>query len=215
MSDNVDILRDDLGQPLEYASFNRRVIAGTIDAVLACMILTPLSSILNYFFFQHQGLAGVIRNFFEEHDKNVDTGQFFDFFVGHIALKYIIVQLLLLFCIMPFFVIFWSKKNQTPGKMLTSCIILDAKSGKAPTTRHYVIRFFAYILSALPLGIGFIVASFSKHNQALHDYIANTVVVLDPKRKQILSSKFANYMQSNQRRRLTGFINFNFFKKQK
>ncbi|MFO0582214.1 MAG: RDD family protein [Anaeromyxobacter sp.] len=38
-------------------------------------------------------------------------------------------------------------------------------------------RFFAKILSALPLQLGFVVAGFTDRKRALHDYVAGTVVV--------------------------------------
>jgi uncharacterized RDD family membrane protein YckC len=38
-------------------------------------------------------------------------------------------------------------------------------------------RYFAKILSALTLGIGFLMAAFTKRKQALHDMVAGTLVV--------------------------------------
>jgi uncharacterized RDD family membrane protein YckC len=41
-------------------------------------------------------------------------------------------------------IVFWIAKQTTPGKMVISAKILDADSGKAPSTRQFIARYLAY-----------------------------------------------------------------------
>ncbi len=74
-------------------------------------------------------------------------------------------------------IVFWMYKSATPGKMIFSARIVDAKTGGKPSTTQCVIRYFAYIVSILPLLLGFIWIAFDKRKQAWHDKLAGTVVV--------------------------------------
>ncbi len=72
-----------------------------------------------------------------------------------------------------------SAKQATLGKMALGIRVTDLdgnriRFGKA-TGRH-----FAKILSALILGIGFLMAAFTERKQALHDILAGTLVVMGP-----------------------------------
>ncbi|HWL91118.1 MAG TPA: RDD family protein [Actinomycetota bacterium] len=69
-----------------------------------------------------------------------------------------------------------SAKQATVGKMALGIIVTDIEGrrigfGKA-TGRH-----FAKILSALILGIGFLMVAFTQRKQGLHDILAGTLVV--------------------------------------
>ena len=74
-------------------------------------------------------------------------------------------------------ILFWIYKSATPGKMAISAIIVDAKTGNKPSTGQFIGRYFAYLLSSLPLGLGFIWIAFDKKKQGWHDKLAGTVVV--------------------------------------
>ena len=64
----------------------------------------------------------------------------------------------------------------TLGKMACGIIVQDAQ-GQQISFLNAFGRFFAKILSALILCIGFIMVAFSKEKQSLHDMIASTYVV--------------------------------------
>ena len=69
-----------------------------------------------------------------------------------------------------------SAKQATLGKMALGIIVTDLEGrrigfGKA-TGRH-----FAKILSALILGIGFLMVAFTQRKQGLHDILAGTLVI--------------------------------------
>ena len=74
-------------------------------------------------------------------------------------------------------VIFWKYKSATPGKMVFSAKIVDAKTGQKPSTIQLIVRYFAYVVSMLPLMLGFLWIAFDRRKQAWHDKLAGTVVI--------------------------------------
>lgn len=75
------------------------------------------------------------------------------------------------------FILFWVFKNATPGKMLFSSVIVDAKTLAAPSTAQNIVRYLGYFLSLFPFGLGFIWIGFDSRKQGWHDKIAGTVVI--------------------------------------
>lgn len=78
-----------------------------------------------------------------------------------------------------FAVLFWKFRGATPGKMLFGARIVDAQTLGAPSTGQLIGRYFAYILSILPLMLGFLWIAFDRRKQGFHDKLARTVVILD------------------------------------
>jgi uncharacterized RDD family membrane protein YckC len=76
-------------------------------------------------------------------------------------------------------IFFWRYLGATPGKMAISAKIVDARTGGAPSTGRLVARYFAYIVSSLPLFLGFVWIAIDRRKQGWHDKIAGTVVVTD------------------------------------
>ena len=76
-----------------------------------------------------------------------------------------------------FFIGFWFYKSSTPGKMMFSAKIVDAKTGGKPSKGQLVGRYFAYILSGIPLGLGFFWIAWDKRKQGWHDKLSGTVVI--------------------------------------
>lgn len=76
-------------------------------------------------------------------------------------------------------IVFWQKKQATLGKMAIRARIVDARTGLAPSARQDVIRYFGYVLSILPLGLGYLWVAFDRRKQGFHDKLAGTVVVRD------------------------------------
>ena len=86
--------------------------------------------------------------------------------------------------LMPFVatILFWMYKSATPGKMAVKVIIVDVKTGNAPTIKQSIIRYFGYIVSMIPLCLGFIWVCWDSKKQGWHDKMAGTVVI-HPKTK--------------------------------
>ena len=86
-------------------------------------------------------------------------------------------------------IVFWKYKSATPGKMLMGMSVVDADTGGQPSTGRLILRYFAYIISALPLLIGYFWVAFDKRKQSFHDKIANTVVVMNAAPVEFQGSK--------------------------
>lgn len=74
---------------------------------------------------------------------------------------------------------FWVAKGATPGKMVTKVKIVDANTGGDLSVGQAIIRYLGYILSSIPLLIGFLWVAFDQKKQGWHDKIAGTVVIKD------------------------------------
>jgi len=73
-------------------------------------------------------------------------------------------------------VYFLGTYSATPGKMLLNLKVRTA-SGAHLTYVRALGRFAAQILSAIPFGIGYLMAGVDSEKRALHDHICNTRVV--------------------------------------
>ncbi|HEX9395485.1 MAG TPA: RDD family protein [Burkholderiales bacterium] len=76
-------------------------------------------------------------------------------------------------------VLFWRFYGATPGKIAIGARIVDARSGGAPSTGRLVGRYFAYLISAVPLFLGFVWIAIDRRKQGWHDKIAGTLVIYD------------------------------------
>jgi len=72
---------------------------------------------------------------------------------------------------------FWVWKSATPGKMVISAEIVDAKSLGKPSTGQLIVRYIGYFISAFAFGLGFLWVAFDPRKQGWHDKIAGTLVV--------------------------------------
>lgn len=74
-------------------------------------------------------------------------------------------------------VILWRGFQATPGKMALRLRVLDAESGHPASTGQYIGRYLGYLVSSVPLGLGFFWIAFDRRKQGWHDKLAGTVVV--------------------------------------
>ena len=140
------------GIPGEYVGFWKRLAATLIDILIFGLVTFPL-------------LYAVYGEAFFEPDRMV-LGHV-DFFVSYIAPAVVTIA-------------FWRFGGATPGKMAISAIIVDARTGGPVPLARLIGRYFAYTISALPLGLGFLWIAFDKRKQGWHDKLANTVVIYEP-----------------------------------
>jgi len=73
---------------------------------------------------------------------------------------------------------FWYALKATPGKLLVDAQIVDADSFQKAGLGQLILRYLCYIVSALPLGLGFFWIAINPRKQGWHDKLANTVVIL-------------------------------------
>lgn len=133
----------------EYAGFWRRLMAAIVDVLILMLVIAiPLTLI-----YGGQYWLG---------EKTVHG--FWDFLLSYV---------------LPFVatILFWRRFLGTPGKMLLELCVVDAKSGQRMGLGQSVIRYFAYLISMLPLGLGFIWIVFDKKKQGWHDKLAGSIVI--------------------------------------
>ncbi|MGG5819832.1 RDD family protein [Falsiroseomonas sp. HW251] len=78
--------------------------------------------------------------------------------------------------------LFWAERQGTPGKLVLGLKIVDAETGGTPTIGRLVLRYVGYLVSALPLGLGYLWIIWDARRQGWHDKMAGTVVIRDPRR---------------------------------
>ena len=133
----------------EYAGFWVRFGAGIIDTIILTIVIgVPLTLIYGA----------------EYWTSNTFIYGFWDFFLWYIFPVVATVW-------------FWLRFFGTPGKMALKLKVVDARTGNRLSLRQSVGRYFAYILSAIPLGLGFIWVGIDRKKQGWHDKLANTVVI--------------------------------------
>lgn len=73
--------------------------------------------------------------------------------------------------------LFWLIKAATPGKLVVRAKIVDAATLGKPAPWQLVVRYFAYYVSLLPLGLGFLWIIWDPRKQGWHDKLASTLVI--------------------------------------
>lgn len=139
---------------LEYAGFWRRVGASFIDGILLVILFIIIGPLLILIYGP---------NYFAIKDEKFFAG-FADFILTWLFPVIVII-------------LFWVKKQATPGKMALSVKIVDSKTGGIPSVWQFIGRYFAYFLSTLPLCLGFLWVAFDSKKQGWHDKLAGTLVV--------------------------------------
>lgn len=153
---------------MEYAGFWWRVFASVVDSVVFLLIDG----------FIGRAVYGPYYSFFAYYGAS-----FYEPFVGPADFM---LNILLPFVVT---ILFWLQCGATPGKMVIGARIVDAKTGRLPTFGQCIGRYLAYILSAIPLCLGFIWVAFDKRKRGWHDMLAGTVVVRKKARFQAVSFK--------------------------
>jgi uncharacterized RDD family membrane protein YckC len=77
-------------------------------------------------------------------------------------------------------ILFWRWKQGTPGKLMLRLRIVDANSGGEPSLGQWCRRYLGYVLSSLPLLLGFFWVAWDPRRQGWHDKLAGTVVIHTP-----------------------------------
>ena len=138
------------GLPYKFAGFWIRAAAALVDSV-ALGIPSALVGIILYFLMSAFGME----------EAAVEM-------VGQIATTLIAIG---------YYVGFHSSKYQaTLGKLVLG-IHLMRRDGGAITPKLALWRYIALILSAIPLGLGFLMAGWTREKTALHDLVCSTRVV--------------------------------------
>ena len=92
-------------------------------------------------------------------------------------------QITLAVIIFAFFVGFWSRSGRTLG-MQSWGLRAETSDGQIPSVGQASIRFFASILSWLPVGLGFLWQLWDKEKLTWHDRISGTRLMHYPKEQK-------------------------------
>ena len=146
---------EDLLKEPEYVGFWSRVGASIIDTIILLMITYPI-------------LLAIYGEeyFFGEEVK-------FIYGLSDFLLSYVFPAIAV--------IIFWIYKSATPGKMIIRAKIVDAETGNKPSTGQLIGRYFAYYLSGIVFGLGFLWVAWDAKKQGWHDKLAGTVVIREYK----------------------------------
>jgi uncharacterized RDD family membrane protein YckC len=140
-----------------YVGFWLRVLAAVVDSVWVTLVLVPVL------------LALYGRDYFEPFSG-----------AGGGALDTLINLALPALAVLAF----WIYRLATPGKMLISARIVDARTGERPSNVQLIGRYLGYYVSIIPFCLGLIWVAFDPRKQGWHDKLAGTVVVrVDTERK--------------------------------
>ena len=74
---------------------------------------------------------------------------------------------------------FWRRYGATPGKGAVYARIVDARTRGTLSTGQCVARALGYLLSSIPLFLGFVWIAIDRRKQGWHDKIAGTLVIYD------------------------------------
>ncbi|MEW6701806.1 MAG: RDD family protein [Bacteroidota bacterium] len=162
-----------------YAGFWKRFVSYILDQLIIgfarIVIFVPIwLFVLMGYFAEH--------NYnFEEDYTNVSLNYFNNEFSA--AMISLLIFVVIVFCLINV-IADWlyyalmesSKKQATLGKMIMAIKVTDL-SGNKVTFGRATGRYFGKILSGMLLGIGYIMAGFTKKKQALHDILSNCLVV--------------------------------------
>jgi uncharacterized RDD family membrane protein YckC len=83
------------------------------------------------------------------------------------------------FLVFGYFVMFWRFTGQTIGKWTLGLRVVSVDGGEIRFVRA-LIRVFGYVISALPLYLGYLQILVDPQRRALHDRLARTAVVYVP-----------------------------------
>ncbi|MBI4290756.1 MAG: RDD family protein [Betaproteobacteria bacterium] len=151
-----------------YVGFWMRVVAGVIDIV----ILLLIAGLLLYWAYGSSYFTSLLdAQLAALSGAPTAAAAPRPMFVGPADVLINVVLPVLLF------LVFWRFGGATPGKMLISAKIVDAKTLGDPAAWQLLVRFLVLAVSAIPLGIVLIWVAFDRRKQGLHDKLARTVVI--------------------------------------
>lgn len=135
----------------EYVGFWARVGASIVDTILMLLVITPLLVAV-------YGWA-----YFDAEQTGFIAGP------ADVLISWVLPAVAV--------ILFWLRKQATPGKMAVSARVVDAATGNSLSPGQSIGRYLAYFVSTLPLGLGLLWVAFDAKKQGWHDKLAGTVVV--------------------------------------
>lgn len=145
---------------LPYAGLELRLVAFILDVVVLISFLMLLVAV------------GGLQTLFRSDFGDVDPPESAFYVWGGFILAFIPFGIL-------YYILLLAWKGQTIGKMAVHIRVVRRDGGSLSLGQAFV-RWLGYLASALPLGMGFLMALVDGERRALHDLLAGTVVVEVP-----------------------------------
>jgi len=180
------------GGDVRYVKFSSRANATLIDLIISSILFIP------FFQFISTTLKKLPPHVVQAKEKflsgEIDHVSFFEilnyYYLNEGGIEAAFLEMGVQLIIVGITIILlWYWKGATPGKMFLSMKIVDAETLGEPTKAQWIIRYFAYILSFVPLFLGFFWIAFDKKRQGWHDKIAKTVVIYTKKEEENAKEK--------------------------
>lgn len=184
-----------LKKQIRYGGFHVRACATLIDLFCSMLLLVPVLRLISPLIYGKISPFTLFQPIAYDAAKEMTASQqppsivrfveyiihdprTYQYFVVEGGLWRIAIdQILQITIFIGIYLFFWLKFSATPGKFAMSLRIVDADTFGVPTRKQFVIRLLGYILSMLPLGIGFFSLAFNKRKQSWHDKLSHTVVI--------------------------------------
>jgi uncharacterized RDD family membrane protein YckC len=145
---SLELLQSTTGPQVEYAGFRSRAVAKTVDLLILLACIAAVDLVLGTTIVAHP----------------------------HGLQRHPVVSAML--CFLAWFsyeaLMESSKRQATIGKRALGIIVTDLE-GKRITARQAAVRSVAQVVSGC-LFVGYVLAIFTRRKQALHDFIADTLV---------------------------------------
>jgi uncharacterized RDD family membrane protein YckC len=137
-------------QKIPVVGFGRRLAAALIDSLIILFFAFTLSLVVI-----------LLWGYFNTYTSN-----------EAIPVEWVVVVCGLILSFL-YYVGFWSKSGQTIAKSVLGITVVGS-NGKPLSVGKAILRYFGYIISALPLSLGFLWIAFDKKYQGWHDKIASS-----------------------------------------
>ena len=150
-----------------YAGFVSRLLAFVIDVIAISFTVGAVT-----WFVSVTATVLQLRTFLGFSLKNVPgSSEFIDTLFGPVVAGIFITSVIVIY-----HVLFVALVGQTPGKALIGLRVVTL-DGKRPSYGRALLRLLCYLLSGIPLYLGFLWVVLDDRRQAWHDKVANTCVI--------------------------------------
>ncbi len=164
---------------LLYPSLIARLFSTNVDFVLMFFIFSPILAFCNKWLFIYKFKSFMVHYGVNTKDNDLMNKvfyapEFMQYYSQSEIMSYIAMTIVFfLFLVAVYYIYFWHKFGWTPGKLILGFRVLDAATlGKlsilACIKRLFGAAFFIIGIWSIP---------FTEKHQALHDKIANSIVV--------------------------------------
>ncbi len=150
----------------QYADFGDRFLAVLLDTIIQLPLVAPLLWLL-----LRADIQAATGDPFLLAERLLET-------LSSPLARFTIYGIPLVYC-----ALFWKYRSATPGKRMMDMTIVDATTGGPPTTGRLFLRTLGYVVNVMTFFLGFLWIVFDKRKQGLHDKMANTVVIMTPRKK--------------------------------